>query len=167
MDSIPTSVIKLCPDIFTTLITRLATISFRDGAFPSIYKTASVTPILKNKKLDRDSPANFRPISNLHTISKILERLFLSRVMQHIEDSPNFNPYQSAYRRGYSTETALLRLQCTEWCILHKWQQIQNISRTTRPIRCIWLHWNPNTHTTPSIYLWFRWHSTAVADLVP
>jgi len=37
MDSIPTSVIKLCPDIFATLITRLATISFRDGAFHSIY----------------------------------------------------------------------------------------------------------------------------------
>src|SRR5664279_2404908 len=58
----------------------------------------------------RDNPANFRPISNLNTISKIMERLFLSRIIHQIEQSPGFNTFQSAYRRGYSTETALLRL---------------------------------------------------------
>ena len=36
--------------------------------------------------------------------------------MQHIEDSPNFNPYQSAYRRGHSAETALLRLLNDVYC---------------------------------------------------
>ena len=69
IDSIPTSIIKSCSEIFSILITRLATLSFRDGSFPGCYKTASVTPLLKKKDLDRDNPANFRPISNLHTIS--------------------------------------------------------------------------------------------------
>src|SRR5208282_1211615 len=78
--------------------------------FPSIYKIASVSPLIKKKDADRDNPANYRPISNLHTISKILERIFLSRIIHHIEQSPGFNKFQSAYRRGYSTETALLRL---------------------------------------------------------
>jgi len=47
-------------------------------------------------------------ISNLNNISKILEKLFLSRLQPHILTSPNFNPYQSAYRRYHSTETTLL-----------------------------------------------------------
>lgn len=110
MDKIPTTVIKLCPELFAHLIARLASLSFSTGVFPFIYKIASVTPLIKKANLDRNDPANFRPISNLHTISKILERLFLTRIMQHIELSPNFNHYQSAYRRGHSTETTLLRL---------------------------------------------------------
>ena len=106
IDSIPTSIIKSFSDVFALLIARFATHSFSDGSFPSSYKTASVTPLLKKNDLDRDNPANFRPISNLHTISKILERLFLSRFTAHVESSPNFNRFQSAYRRGFSTETA-------------------------------------------------------------
>ena len=78
--------------------------------FPSSYKLASVTPLIKKNDLDRDNPANFRPISNLHTISKILGRLFLSRFTAHVENSPNFNRFQSAHRKGFSTETAILRL---------------------------------------------------------
>jgi len=41
--------------------------------------------------------ANFRPISNLNNISKIIERLFLSRIQPHVCSSGNFSPTQSAY----------------------------------------------------------------------
>ena len=54
------------------------------------------------------NPANYRPISNLNNISKIIERLFRFRFRPFITSSPLFNPNQSAYRQGYSTETALL-----------------------------------------------------------
>jgi hypothetical protein len=40
----------------------------------------------------------------------MLERIFLQKIIEHVEQSPNFNRAQSAYRRGHSTETALLRL---------------------------------------------------------
>ena len=110
IDSIPTSIIKSCSGIFSILITRLATLSFHQGSFPRSYKTASVTSLLKKKDLDPNNPASFRPISNLHTISKVLERLFLSRISSHVESSQNFNRFQSAYRRGFSTETAILRM---------------------------------------------------------
>ena len=120
IDSIPTSTIKSFSDVFALLIARLATLSFSDGSFPSSYKTASVTPLLKKNDLDRDNPANFRPISNLHTISRILERLFLSRFTAHVESSPNFNRFQSAYRRGFSTETAILRLLSDVRCAADK-----------------------------------------------
>ena len=51
---------------------------------------------------------NYRPISNLNTISKIIERLVLGRLKQHINESGNFDVLQSAYRSGHSTETALV-----------------------------------------------------------
>ena len=66
-----------------------------------------------NKKkpgLPKSDLANFRPISNLNTIGKILERLALSRFFPHISKSPSFSPLQSAYRKFHSTETALLKL---------------------------------------------------------
>ena len=53
--------------------------------------------------------SNFRPISNLSTISKLLERLALSRLSSHLLPSISFNPHQSEYRKMHSTETALTR----------------------------------------------------------
>src|SRR5208282_5405089 len=109
IDAIPTSVIKTCVDIFAPVICRLIQLSFNEDTFPSSFKTASVTTLFKKKGLDRDDIANYRPISNLHTISKIVERLFPSRLIAHVEQSSSFNRFQSAYRRCHSTETALLR----------------------------------------------------------
>jgi hypothetical protein len=63
--------------------------------------------LLKKKGLDEDMPCNYRPISNLSTISKILERLFLVRLNDHLTRSSNLNAKQSAYRCHHSTETAL------------------------------------------------------------
>jgi len=51
-----------------------------------------------------------RPITNLCTFSKMLEKLSLSRLQSHINASGKFCLYQSAYRPGYSTETALLKV---------------------------------------------------------
>ena len=66
--------------------------------------------------MDSDVPGNFRPISNLSNISKILERLFLRGIIDHVSSSTNFNSCQSAYRKGYSTETALTRLLNDIYC---------------------------------------------------
>ena len=116
MDAIPTSLLKSCADIFAPLIARLAALSFRDGQFPSRFKIASVTPLLKKPGLDSEVPGNYRPISNLNNISKILERLFLRNIIDHVSSSPSFNSSQSAYRKDHSTETALLRLLNDIYC---------------------------------------------------
>ena len=60
--------------------------------------------------MDGAYPANYRPISNLNIISKMLERLFLRRILPQESSSPNYNPLQSAYRRSHSAETALLKM---------------------------------------------------------
>ena len=108
LDFIPTSLIKSCPGVFSELIARLANLSFQHGCFPSVFKHAIVTPLLKKPGLDPNSPSSYRPISNLNNFSKILERIFLSHLQPHIVSSSNFNPLQSAYRKFHSTETALL-----------------------------------------------------------
>jgi hypothetical protein len=64
--------------------------------------------LIKKPGLDPNSPSSYRPVSNLNNISKILERIFLTRLQPDITSSANFNPLQSAYRKHHSTETALL-----------------------------------------------------------
>ena len=85
-------------------------LSFSSGVFPSTLKQGRVTPLLKKPGMDKSVMANYRPITNLSTLSKLLERLVLSRLRPHVLTSNNFSEYQSAYRAGHSTETALLRV---------------------------------------------------------
>ena len=110
LDYVSTSLLKSCASTFSILISHLANLSFDQGAFPSKFKRALITPLLKKPRLSKSDPSNFRPISNLNTIGKILERLALARLLPHLSISPSFSPLQSAYRKFHSTETALLKL---------------------------------------------------------
>ena len=123
MNGIPTSLLKSCADIFAPLIARLAALLFRDGKFLSRFKIASVTPLLKKPGLDSEVPGNYRPISNLNNISKILERLFLRNKIDHVSSSPRFNSSKSAYRKDHSTETVLFN-SAPEWYLLRRRQEI-------------------------------------------
>jgi len=75
---------------------------------PQTFGLSQGTPLIKHPALDANNSANYRPMSNLNTISKIIELLVLSRIRWHITGSQSFNVFQSAYRRHHSTETALL-----------------------------------------------------------
>src|SRR5664279_3371777 len=110
MDFVPSSVLKRCSSVFAPLIAKLANLSFDQGQFPTQFKEAQVTPLLKKVGLDVTDPASYRPTSNLNTISKIIERLALARLRPQITESDNFNKLQSAYRQHHSTETALLNI---------------------------------------------------------
>src|SRR2546426_5920036 len=89
---------------------HLANLSFEEGRFPDQFKTAQVTPLIKKDGLDANDPANYRPISNLNTISKIIERQCLARVLTHVAGTRRLNQLQSAYKKHHSTETALLKI---------------------------------------------------------
>jgi len=67
-----------------------------------------VLPLLKKAGLNRTSPENYRPISNLSTVFKVLDRLVQARLRQHLMSSTNFSQYQYVYRQDHCTETALL-----------------------------------------------------------
>ena len=108
LDVLPVSLLKDCADVFAPAITILANLSLQTARFPARFKSAQVLPLLKKAGLDRLSPANYRPISNLSTVSKVPERLVLARLRPHLTNSANFTKRQSAYRQGHSTEMALV-----------------------------------------------------------
>ena len=110
LDFIPTSLVKACSGTFSPILARLANLSFEHETFPSDFKVAQVTPLLKKRGLHSASPSSYRPISNLNTISKIIERLVMTRIVPHVSASPSYDPVQSAYRKHHSTETALLKI---------------------------------------------------------
>jgi hypothetical protein len=110
LDFVPTSLLKACSGVFSQIIADLANMTFRSGSFPTKFRIAQITPLLKKRGLEENDPSSYRPISNLNTISKVLERLVLTRLTSHSNESAAIDSFQSAYRHGYSTETALLQV---------------------------------------------------------
>ena len=111
LDIIPTFLLKSCLDYLILPITTIINLSIAEGIFPNSYKCASVHPLLKKPNLPCDDLSSYRPISNLNFISKVLERIIHSRINDHLQTFPSVCPFQSAYRKFHSTETALLRIQ--------------------------------------------------------
>ena len=110
LDPIPSKLLIECLDYILPSLTDLFSSSLSSGIFPQCFKSALVTPILKRKCLDHNDLNNYRPISNLCFIAKILEKLVLSQVSSYFNSHNHHNACQSAYRPGHSTETALLKV---------------------------------------------------------
>lgn len=89
-------------------ITSMVNKSLTSGVFANEWKTAIIRPLLKKNGLDVILK-NYRPVSNLSYLSKIVEKC-LNQFMKFLESNKLLPDYQSAYRRGFSTETALLKL---------------------------------------------------------
>ena len=94
------------PDI----ITKLVNTSLQSGTFPLSQRHALVTPVLKKQNLDPTISNNYRPISNLSFVSKLLERVVAKQLTVHLESNGIIPALQSAYRRNHSTETAMLKI---------------------------------------------------------
>ena len=89
----------------------IVNLSLSEGCFPSHFKSALVSPLLKKPTLNRDDMKNYRPVSHLSFLCKILEKVVSSRLNSHINSSSHTsNDYQSAYRKFHSAETALLKI---------------------------------------------------------
>ena len=78
---------------------------------PTSLKKAIVRPLLKKATLDPDTLKNYRPISNLSFVSKLIERIVAKQINEHLASNKLLDKYQSAYRMFHSAETALLRVQ--------------------------------------------------------
>ena len=77
---------------------------------PDQWKRAIVTPLLKKANLDHEILKNFRPVSNLAFISKLVEKVVAVRLQDHMTTNGLDEPHQSAYKPSHSTETALLKV---------------------------------------------------------
>ena len=110
LDPIPTWLLKCCIEELLPVITTLVNSSLATGCFPEPFKEAIIRPLLKKQNLDVEQFKNYRPVSNLHFVSKIIEKVVLVRLENHILKADLHVHVQSAYRKLHSTETALLKI---------------------------------------------------------
>ena len=104
----PTLLKKLLPYIIKPM-TYLINASFSNGVFASNWKTAIIKPLLKKPGLELITK-NYRPVSNLSFLSKLLEKCALVRFNNHCKENDLMQSYQSAYREHHSCKTAPVRL---------------------------------------------------------
>ena len=72
LDPVPTYLVHECLDDLIPAITAIINESLVSGIVPPPFKQAIVLPLLKKPNLDRNVLKNYRPVSNLHFLSKIL-----------------------------------------------------------------------------------------------
>ena len=109
-DPIPTWLLKKISGMILPFVKSMVNQSFSEGIVPKSWKSAQVTPLLKKPSLYHNVASSYRPISNLPVLSKLSERLVLSRVMSYLNNSNLLPTHQSAYRRHHSTETAVTKV---------------------------------------------------------
>ena len=110
LDPLPTSTLLTCLDEVLPTITDIVNSSLSSGIVPPCFKHALVKPLLKKASLDPEVLKNYRPVSNLPFLSKVLEKVVLSQLLDHLEANGLLEPFQSAYRKNHCTETALVRI---------------------------------------------------------
>ena len=110
LDPAPMWLIKDCASLLGPLITYICNRSLAEGSMPVSQKAALVTPLLKKPNLDKSDVKNYRPISNLSFLSKLVERCVSVQLTNYLNQNNLIPAHQSAYRSGHSTETALLKI---------------------------------------------------------
>ena len=108
LDPIHSKLLIECLDSILPYLTDLFNSSLASVIFPQCFKSALVTPILKKKCLDHNDLNNYRLVSNLCFIAKILEKLVLSQFSSYLNSHNLYNTCQSAYLPGHNIERDLL-----------------------------------------------------------
>lgn len=105
MDGISTNIIKASIDYILSPLTYVVNLSLSHGIFPEILKVAKVVPL--HKKGDTNNVENYRPVSLLSTISKILEKVIFISITNFVSDNGILHEAQHGFRKGKSTNSAI------------------------------------------------------------
>ena len=112
-NSIPAKVLKETSDIYSPVLQPIWNDKIlKKCQFPENLKLADITPVFK--KEDKNLAKNYRPICVLPTLSKVFENIMQKQVINHVNTF--LSPYLCGYRKGFSTQYALLSL-------LEKWKK--------------------------------------------
>ena len=105
-DGISNRILRECADSLCVPLARLFNMSFQSGTFPASWKTANVVPIYK--KNDRQKVSNYRPVSLLCTLSKVMERIVHTRLYEHCVSNNLLTDKNSGFKRCDSTVNQLV-----------------------------------------------------------
>lgn len=107
-DGVPASLLKAARSTLVPIMTHIFNLCLSTGTFPYVFKIALVHPIYKGG--DRHSVSNYRPISVLTTLSKILEKILNSRLTKYLDKYSIISDNQFGFRSRKSTEDAVMAL---------------------------------------------------------
>jgi len=110
LDPIPGQLMKACFKLLVPIITNIINASLDCGEVPLEFKKGVIIPALKNPTLDHELLSNYRPISNLSFLSKATEKIVAACLNAYLSSINGLDTFQSAYKSGHSTETALTRV---------------------------------------------------------
>ena len=108
-DKVAYPMLKHLPRSGMDFLLHIFNLSWSSHSFPSIWKTSSIIPIHKMGK-PLDSPASIRPISLTSCVSKLFERIILSRLLFFLESNSILSPRQAGFCPGRSTLDQILYL---------------------------------------------------------
>jgi len=110
LDPLPTDVLRQFLPELLPFITDMCNVSLQQGCLPLSQRRAIIMPRLKKSGLDQADVKNYRPVSNLTFMSKIVERLVCRQLTVFLNENNLLPRNQSAYRPQHSTETAVLKV---------------------------------------------------------
>jgi hypothetical protein len=96
-------------DILLPIIVKMVNLSLSTGNVDGM-KLADIIPLLKDDSLDPNVLNNFRPVSNLLFLGKVIEKVVLKRLNDHLSKNNLHCSDQSAYKKNHSTETLLVKI---------------------------------------------------------
>jgi len=113
-DNITTEMVKMFDVEALKPLVNIINDIIHNGVIPDSFKLAIITPI--HKQRNKTNVENYRPISLFTTFSKIFERVVKLILANYLEENMLLPPTQFGFRKGFSTEDAILSLTQT---ILH------------------------------------------------
>ncbi len=109
LDPLPADLFKDNLHVLLPILTDIVNASLSSGSIDGA-KLAHIIPLIKGQGLDCNNLKNYRPISNLSFVGKLIERVVLKRLNEHLEKNNLNIPQQSGYKTMHSTETLLIRV---------------------------------------------------------
>ena len=107
-NSIPTQILQLLANDICKPLAVIFNLSFNSGTYPDMLKIANAIPIFK--KDSKLITSNYRPISLLSNINKLLEKLMFARVYKFLEENKYLYSLQFGFRTKYSTNLTLINI---------------------------------------------------------
>ena len=110
LDPLPATIMRSCYSALVPVFKTVINLSLSTGSMPEDLKIASLRPLLKKPNADCEKFSNFRPVSNLKFLSKLVEKTVFVQLNNYLTVNGLHERFQSAYKAHHSTETALLTI---------------------------------------------------------